>query len=98
MLLSVGLDSKGFDINLNEPLQEQDSLVVYNKNQFIVKDKIQVVGRVSEPGLYDFYQAMSVQDLLGQAQGITLAENKITVIVSSRDEIQNDYKKRFEFD
>lgn len=98
MLLSVGLDSKGFDINLNEPLQEQDSLVVYNKNQFIVKDKVQVVGRVSEPGIYDFYQAMSVQDLLGQAQGITLAENKITIIVSSRDESQNDYKKRFEFD
>ena len=98
MLLSVGLDSKGFDLNLNEPLQEQDSLVIYNKNQFIVKDKIQVLGRVAEPGLYDFYQSMSVQDLLGQAQGITLTENKMVLIISSRDELQNDYKKRLEFD
>ena len=98
MLLSVGLDSKGFDLNLNEPLQERDSLVIYNINQFLGKDKVQILGKVANPGSYDFYRSMSIQDLLGQAQGITVAENKINIIVSSRDEIQNDYIKRLEFD
>ena len=98
MLLSVGLDSKGFVLNLNEPLQQRDSLVVYNKNQFLVKDKVQILGKVANPGFYDFYRSMSIQDLLGQAQGITTAENKINIIVSSKDKVQNDYRKRLEFD
>jgi protein involved in polysaccharide export with SLBB domain len=49
-MLSVGLISSKYNLNLDEPLKESDSLVIYKKDQFLPFEKIKIIGEVNNPG------------------------------------------------
>ena len=90
-MLSVGLNSNDFDLNLSEQLVERDSLVVYKKEQFLPFDKVTIEGQVTQSGQFDYYSGMSIQDLIGLASGIKSPSENLKVIVKTVDPKSNDY-------
>ena len=90
-MISVGLDSKKYDLNLSEPLMDQDSIVIFNKERFLPLQTIRVIGQVNKPGKIDFYNKMSLQDAVALAEGIKTDKSRIKIIIESVAENQNDY-------
>jgi protein involved in polysaccharide export with SLBB domain len=90
-MLSVGLISSKYNLNLDEPLKESDRLVIYKKDQFLPFEKIKIIGEVNNPGTYNFYSGMSLQDLIALAEGVGSNKEKLKIIVKSKDEISNDF-------
>ena len=43
-IISVGLISNKYDLNLDEPLKENDLLVIYKKDQFLPFEEIKIIG------------------------------------------------------
>ena len=90
-MISVGLISNKYDLNLDEPLKENDRLVIYKKDQFLPFEKIKIIGEVNDPGTYNFYSGMSLQDLIALAGGVGSNKGKLIVAVKSKDENSNDF-------
>lgn len=53
----------------NIPLVREDSIQIYHINELREKFFITVNGEVNKPGTYDYYENMSVQDLVLMAKG-----------------------------
>ncbi len=53
----------------NIPLVREDSIQIYHMNELREKFFITVNGEVNKPGTYDYYENMSVQDLVMMAKG-----------------------------
>ena len=97
-ILSVGLNSNDFNLNLNEKLVDRDSLVVYKKGQFLPLSKINIQGNIIKPGKYDYYNGMSLQDLLALSQGISDPGEDLRVIIKRYDNKSKDYSLHKEFE
>lgn len=54
---------------INIPLVREDSIQIYHINELREKFFITVNGEVNKPGTYDYYENMSVQDLVLMAKG-----------------------------
>jgi polysaccharide export outer membrane protein len=59
------------DASENMPLQNEDSLVVFNIDEFFPRDSVMVRGAVRMPGVYLRYDSMTVADLVVAAGGLT---------------------------
>ena len=65
---------------MDEPLKESDRLVIYKKDQFLPFEKIKIIGEVNNPGTYNFYSGMSLQDLIALAEGVGSNKEKLKII------------------
>jgi protein involved in polysaccharide export with SLBB domain len=90
-MISIGLISDQYNKNLQEPLKENDVLRIYNKSKFFPFEKVRIVGEVISPSTYNFYQGMSLQDLIALAGGLSSSKGKLDITIKSKDPNSNDY-------
>ncbi|MGM8362802.1 SLBB domain-containing protein [Flavobacterium sp. ARAG 55.4] len=62
--------------NANILLQREDVVTVYSILDFVEEYKITIYGQVNKPGTYEFYENLTLNDLLIQAGGLTGAASK----------------------
>jgi len=67
----------------NIPIQANDVIEVFNKNQFIDKQYVSIEGEVRKPGKYTRYGGMSLKDLLYFANGLKPSAEFGEITVSS---------------
>ena len=62
--------------NANILLQREDVVTDYSILDFVEEYKITIYGQVNKPGTYEFYENLTLNDLLIQAGGLTGAASK----------------------
>ena len=76
------------DSDKNFSLMPEDKIIVYKQSNFNNKSKVQIFGLVKNPGLYEYSENMTIEDLIIFAGGLN--DNKILqyiVEISRRDSI-----------
>jgi protein involved in polysaccharide export with SLBB domain len=59
-------------------------VTVYSILDFVEEYKITIDGEIKKPGIYDYYEGLTLNDLLVQAGGLTVLRQK-------SGSCQNDY-------
>ncbi|MDE3183866.1 MAG: SLBB domain-containing protein [Bacteroidota bacterium] len=91
---STNLKADKIDVNLadlnknakskyNIPIEANDVIEVFNKNQFSDRQMISIEGEVRNPGKYQKYGGMTLKDLLYFANGLKPSAEYGSIIVSS---------------
>src|SRR5690606_14020483 len=83
--IDVTLTDLNTDINSehNVPIEANDIIEVFNKNQFFDKQFISIQGEVRKPGSYQKYGGMTLKDLLYFANGLLPSAEYGSITVSS---------------
>ena len=63
-------------------LERRDTILVFSRSDFMVPQKIRVLGEVKEPGDFTFGAGLTLADALAMAQGFTEKALKGSVVVS----------------
>ncbi len=76
-IVNVNL-GKALEGNLEEniALKKEDIITVYSVLDFVEEFKITIDGEIKKPGVYDYYQNLTLNDLLVQAGGLTGSASK----------------------
>ena len=88
-LMSDKIDVNLSDLNKNEksryniPIEANDVIEVFNKNQFSDRQLIFIEGEVRKPGQYEKYGGMTLKDLLYFANGLKPSAEFGSIVVSS---------------
>lgn len=64
------------DLEADISLQKEDVITVYSILDFVEEYKITIDGEVKKPGVYDYYENLTLNDLLVQAGGLTGSASK----------------------
>jgi protein involved in polysaccharide export with SLBB domain len=64
------------DLEENIALNKEDVVTVYSILDFVEEYKITIDGEIKNPGVYDFYEGLTLNDLLVQAGGLTGSASK----------------------
>jgi protein involved in polysaccharide export with SLBB domain len=64
------------------PLENRDTLLVLDRDDFINPNTVQVLGSVKEPGTFEFGAGLTLTDALSLAKGFTKDATKGIVVVS----------------
>ncbi|MEO8822668.1 MAG: SLBB domain-containing protein, partial [Ginsengibacter sp.] len=86
------------DLNKNEnskyniPVEPNDVIEVFNRNQFSDRQLISIEGEVRKPGKYQKYGGMSLKDLLYFANGLKPSAEFGSIVVSSIVDIDSSQK------
>ncbi|HEY5370421.1 MAG TPA: SLBB domain-containing protein [Hanamia sp.] len=75
--------NKNLDSKYNIPIDPNDIIEVFNKNQFSDRQFITIEGEVRKPGSYQKYGGMTLKDLLYFANGLKPSAEYGSIIVSS---------------
>lgn len=75
--------NKNLESKYNIPIDPNDIIEVFNKNQFSEKQFISIEGEVRKPGKYQKYGGMTLKDLLYFANGLKPSAEYGSIIVSS---------------
>ena len=100
---STNLQSDKIDVNLtdlnknarskyNIPIEANDVIEVFNKNQFSDRQLISIEGEVRKPGKYQKYGGMTLKDLLYFANGLKPSAEYGSIIVSSIVDIDSSQR------
>lgn len=83
--IDVSLSDLNKDLNskYNIPVDANDIIEVFNKNQFSDKQFITIEGEVRKPGKYQKYGGMTLKDILYFAHGLKPSAEYGSIIVSS---------------
>jgi protein involved in polysaccharide export with SLBB domain len=84
------------DLEANTILRKEDLVQVYSVLDFKEEYKLTIDGEVKKPGVYDFYDNISLNDLLVQAGGLTGAASKrveIARMIKSDEIISNNLSR-----
>ncbi|PXY44051.1 SLBB domain-containing protein [Flavobacterium hydrophilum] len=86
------------DINADIELKREDEVTVYSILDFREEYKITIDGEVKNPGVYDFYDNLTLNDLVVQVGGLTGSASKRVEIARmiKSDEIDDANPKRIE--
>jgi protein involved in polysaccharide export with SLBB domain len=57
-------------------LNREDVVTVYSILDFVEEYKITIDGEIKKPGIYDYYEGLTLNDLLVQAGGLTGSASK----------------------
>lgn len=74
-------------------LQKEDEVIINKVSDLKDANIVTIEGEVRNPGVYEFYEGMSVKDLIFQSGGFTDAGSTQRIEVSSRINLQNTSKK-----
>jgi protein involved in polysaccharide export with SLBB domain len=75
--------NKNLNSRYNIPIEANDIIEVFNKNQFLDKQYISIEGEVRKPGTYQKYGGMTLKDLLYFANGLKPSAEYGSIMVSS---------------
>ena len=100
---STNLKADKIDVNLtdlnknanskyNIPIEANDVIEVFNKNQFSDKQMISIEGEVRKPGKYQKYGGMTLKDLLYFANGLKPSAEYGSIEVSSIVDIDSSQR------
>lgn len=100
---SANLKADKIDVNLtdlyknanskyNIPIEANDVIEVFNKNQFSDRQMISIEGEVRKPGKYQKYGGMTLKDLLYFANGLKPAAEYGSIMVSSIVDIDSSQR------
>jgi len=64
------------DIDANISLKKEDIVTVYSILDFVEEYKITIDGEIKKPGIYDYHENLTLNDLLVQAGGLTGSASK----------------------
>jgi protein involved in polysaccharide export with SLBB domain len=64
------------DLEADISLQKEDVVTVYSILDFVEEYKITIDGEIKKPGVYDYYENLTLNDLLVQAGGLTGSASK----------------------
>lgn len=64
------------DLDADIALKKEDVVTVYSILDFVEEYKITIDGEIKKPGVYDYYENLSLNDLLVQAGGLTGSASK----------------------
>ncbi len=84
--------NKNLDSKYNIPIDPNDIIEVFNKNQFSDRQFISIEGEVRKPGKYQKYGGMTLKDLLYFANGLKPSAEYGSIIVSSIVDIDSSQK------
>ena len=76
----------------NIPVDPNDVIEVFNKNQFSDRQLISIEGEVRKPGKYEKYGGMTLKDLLYFANGLKPSAEFGSIVVSSIVDIDSSQK------
>jgi protein involved in polysaccharide export with SLBB domain len=84
------------DLEADIPLQREDIVTVYSILDFREEYKITIDGEIKKPGVYDYQDNLTLNDLLVQAGGLTGSASKRVEVARmiQSDEIDNDNPNR----
>lgn len=91
---SLSLNSDKIDVSLqdfnknlnsedNVPIEPNDVIEIFNKNEFTERQQVTIEGEVRKPGVYQKYGGMTLRDLLYFANGLKPTAEFGSIIVSS---------------
>lgn len=100
---STNLKADKIDVNLSElnkdarskyniPIEANDVIEVFNKNQFSDRQMISIEGEVRKPGKYQKYGGMTLKDLLYFANGLKPSAEYGSIEVSSIMDIDSSQR------
>ncbi|PRZ21015.1 SLBB domain-containing protein [Flavobacterium granuli] len=76
-IVNVNLDKAlAGDLDADIALKKEDVVTVYSILDFVEEYKITIDGEIKKPGVYDYYENLSLNDLLVQAGGLTGSASK----------------------
>ena len=75
--------NKNINSSNNIPIDPNDVIEIFNKNQFIDKGYVSIDGAVRKPGSYPLYGGMTLKDLLYFANGLEASADFGNITVSS---------------
>ncbi len=84
--------NKNLDSKYNIPIDPNDIIEVFNKNQFSDRQFISIEGEVRKPGSYQKYGGMTLKDLLYFANGLKPSAEYGSIIVSSIVDIDSSQR------
>ncbi len=92
--IDVSLSDFNKDVNssYNIPIEANDIIEIFNKNQFSDRQFISIEGEVRKPGKYPKYGGMSLKDLLYFANGLKPSAEYGKIVVSSVVEVDSSQK------
>jgi protein involved in polysaccharide export with SLBB domain len=64
------------DAQADIPLKKEDIVTVYSILDFVEEYKITIDGEIKKPGIYDYHENLTLNDLLVQAGGLTGSASK----------------------
>ncbi|NRS90180.1 protein involved in polysaccharide export with SLBB domain [Flavobacterium sp. 7E] len=64
------------DLDANIMLKKEDVVTVYSVLDFVEAYEVTIDGEIKKPGVYDFYQGLTLNDILVQAGGLTGSASK----------------------
>lgn len=76
------------DLEADIALKKEDVVTVYSILDFVEEFKITIDGEIKKPGIYDYYENLTLNDLLVQAGGLTGSASKrveIARMIQSED-------------
>lgn len=84
------------DVQANIPLKKEDIVTVYSILDFKEEYKITIDGEIKKPGVYDYHDNLTLNDLLVQAGGLTGSASKKVEIARmiKSDEINDSNPNR----
>ena len=84
--------NKNLDSKYNIPIEANDIIEVFNKNQFSDRQFITIEGEVRKPGSYQKYGGMTLKDLLYFANGLKPSAEYGSIVVSSIVDIDSSQR------
>jgi len=76
-IVNVDLEKAlGEDLAADLALQKEDVVTVYSILDFTEEYKITIDGEIKQPGIYDYYEGLTLNDLFIQAGGLTGSASK----------------------
>ncbi|HUZ58932.1 MAG TPA: SLBB domain-containing protein [Hanamia sp.] len=84
--------NKAYDRKNNIPINANDIIEVFNKNQFSDRQFVSIEGEVRKPGKYQKYGGMTLKDLLYFANGLKPSAEYGSIIVSSIVDIDSSQR------
>jgi protein involved in polysaccharide export with SLBB domain len=79
------------DLDADIALKKEDVVTVYSVLDFVEEFKITIDGEIKKPGVYDYYQNLTLNDLLVQAGGLTgSASKRVEVARMMKSEAADD--------
>lgn len=76
-IVNVNLDKAlGGDLEADIALNKEDVVTVYSILDFVEEYKITIDGEIKNPGVYDYYEGLTLNDLFVQAGGLTGSASK----------------------
>lgn len=98
-VMSQRIDINLFDLNKNAdsknniPIEPNDVIEIFNKNQFADRSSVSIDGEVRNPGTFQRYGGMTLKDLLYFAKGLKPSAQYGSIVVSSIVEIDSVNKR-----